>query len=112
MAEEGGGDRSGGLPRVGDLGAGKAGCRRRPLDDRRGRAGGRGGGQEIVPVVGGLIALLAFIWQIVAMVIAVRQCLDYTSTWRAFFVVLISLVPWVVLMIIALVITGIGASVF
>ncbi|MCE2456834.1 MAG: YIP1 family protein [Dehalococcoidia bacterium] len=43
-----------------------------------------------IPAVGGLIALLSFIWQIAAMVVAVRQSLDYTSTWRAFFVILIA----------------------
>ena len=34
----------------------------------------------------------AFLWQFAAMVVAVRQALDYTSIWRAFFVVLISFV--------------------
>ena len=32
----------------------------------------------------------ASLWQFAAMVVAVRQALDYTSIWRAFFVVLIS----------------------
>ena len=54
-----------------------------------------------VPVVGPLIGLVALIWQIACMIIAVRQCLDYTSTWRAFFVVLISLIPYAMLYIIA-----------
>lgn len=43
--------------------------------------------------VGGFILLLTFIWRLVAMVIAVRQALDYTSTLRTVFVVLISLIP-------------------
>ena len=46
-----------------------------------------------VPYVGGLIGLVAFIWSFVCMVVAVRQCLDYTSTLRAFFVILISFIP-------------------
>lgn len=46
-----------------------------------------------IPVVGGIIAFLAFFWQMAAMVVAVRQCLDYKSTWRAFFVILISAIP-------------------
>lgn len=37
----------------------------------------------IIPVVGMLVALVAGVWQLVAMVIAVRQALDYTSTGRA-----------------------------
>ena len=36
------------------------------------------------------IWLAALLWQFLAMVVGVRQALDYTSIWRAFFVVLIS----------------------
>ena len=50
-----------------------------------------------VPWIGGLIVLILFFWRMAAMVVAVRQCLDYTSTWRAFFVVLISFVPVIIL---------------
>ncbi len=46
-----------------------------------------------IPVVGGIIGLVVFIWQLAAMVIAIRQSLDYTSSLRAFFVVLIALIP-------------------
>ena len=66
-----------------------------------------------VPGVGGLIGLLALIWQIACMIIAVRQCLDYTSTWRAFFVVLISLIPYAILIVISTLVLGLvgaGAS--
>ena len=59
-----------------------------------------------IPVVGGIITLVALIWRFVAMLIAVRQALDYTSTWRAFFVILISFIPVVVLNVIVLVIIG------
>lgn len=61
---------------------------------------------SFIPVVGGLIVLVAFIWSVAAMVVGVRQALDYTSTLRAFFVVVVSAVPWVVLYIVVLVITG------
>lgn len=37
----------------------------------------------IVPVVGGVVVLAATLWQLVAMVVAVRQALDYESTGRA-----------------------------
>ena len=43
--------------------------------------------------VGFLIWVVASVWQLVAMVIAVRQALDYTSTLRTLFVVLIALIP-------------------
>ena len=50
-----------------------------------------------IPVVGGLISLVAFVWSFVAMMIGVRQALDYTSTWRAFFVILIAFIPVIIL---------------
>jgi hypothetical protein len=37
----------------------------------------------IIPVIGWLIGLLASLWQLAAMVVAVRQALDYESTGRA-----------------------------
>ena len=37
------------------------------------------------------------IWQLVAMVVAVRQALDYESTWRAVGVVVVGFVPLVFL---------------
>ena len=38
---------------------------------------------SFIPVVGGLISLATFVWTFAAMVVAVRQSLDYTSTMRA-----------------------------
>jgi hypothetical protein len=46
-----------------------------------------------IPVVGGLIDLVAAIWMLVAMVIAVRQALDYTSTGRA---VGVCVIGWII----------------
>ena len=46
-----------------------------------------------VPAVGTTIGLIALFWQLAAMVVAVRQTLDYTSTLRAFFVILIAFIP-------------------
>ena len=37
----------------------------------------------IVPGFAGIVYTLASIWMLIAMVISVRQALDYTSTWRA-----------------------------
>ena len=50
-----------------------------------------------IPILGVIIELVAALWQFAAMVIAVRQSLDYTSTLRAFAVVLISFVPVVII---------------
>ena len=43
----------------------------------------------IIPGLTGIIFLIAAVWMLVAMVIAVRQALDYTSTFRAIGVCLI-----------------------
>ena len=47
----------------------------------------------VIPAVGGIISMLVLVWQLAAMVVALRQSLDYSSTWRAFFVVLIAAIP-------------------
>ncbi len=54
----------------------------------------------ILPGVGSLAVSIVSIWMLVAMVIAVRQALDYTSTWRA---VGVCLVGWVLQIVISLV---------
>lgn len=51
----------------------------------------------VIPVVGGVLFFAASIWMLVAMVVAVRQALDYKSTLRAFGVCLIG---WVIQIII------------
>ncbi len=47
----------------------------------------------IVPGLAGIVGLAAGVWMLVAMVIAVRQALDYQSTWRAIGVCLIG---WII----------------
>jgi hypothetical protein len=46
-----------------------------------------------VPVLGGALSFAASVWMLVAMVIAVRQALDYSSTGRA---VLVCVIGWLV----------------
>ncbi len=50
-----------------------------------------------IPLIGVLISIVASIWMLVAMVIAVRQALDYKSTWRAIFVCVIGFIIYVVI---------------
>lgn len=50
-----------------------------------------------IPLIGFIISLAASIWMLVAMVIAVRQALDYKSTWRAVLVCLIGFIIYVVI---------------
>ena len=59
-----------------------------------------------LPVVGLIIFLVVSIWMLVAMVVAVRQALDYTSTWRAIGVVVLGFIPYVLLMYMAFVLLG------
>lgn len=47
----------------------------------------------IIPGLFGIVFMAAFIWMLVAMVIAVRQALDYTTTLRA---VGVCLIGWVI----------------
>ena len=63
-----------------------------------------------LPGIGWLIGLVIFIWKLAAMLVAVRQCLDYTSTWRAFFVVLIAAIPWLIIVGIVGALLGIGGD--
>ena len=46
-----------------------------------------------LPVVGPVVLVLVLLWMLIAMVIAVRQALDYSSTWRA---VGVCLIGWVI----------------
>ena len=50
-----------------------------------------------IPVLGPWVFTIASIWQLVAMVIAIRQALDFTSTWRAVGVAMVGFIPYVVL---------------
>ena len=50
----------------------------------------------VIPVVGPVVFSLVSIWQLVAMVIAIRQALDFTSTWRAVGVAFIGFVAYAV----------------
>ena len=60
----------------------------------------------LVPVVGIFIFSAASIWMLVAMVVAVRQALDYTSTRRAIAVVLLGFIPYALLTYMAFALLG------
>ncbi len=57
----------------------------------------------IIPILGGLIMIVVSIWMLIAMIIAVRQALDYQSTGRA---VGVCLIGWFVFVVIMLMISG------
>jgi len=47
----------------------------------------------IIPGLGGIIFTVAGIWMLIAMIVAIRQALDYQSTWRA---VGVCMIGWVI----------------
>jgi len=55
-----------------------------------------------IPLIGSIISTVALLWMLVAMVIAVRQALDYTSTWRAVGVCVIGAIPYLMLLFMAI----------
>ena len=50
----------------------------------------------IIPFLAGLINIIAAVWMLAAMIVAVRQALDYTSTLRA---VGVTIIGWLVQMV-------------
>ena len=64
----------------------------------------------IIPVVGLVVTFVAAVWQLAAMVVAVRQALDYRSTGRA---VLVCFIGWIVYLAISIgftLIRGLGSA--
>jgi len=47
----------------------------------------------IIPGLGGIIFFVAGIWMLIAMIVAIRQALDYQSTWRA---VGVCVIGWII----------------
>ncbi len=64
----------------------------------------------IIPGIGGIIFMIASVWMLAAMVIAVRQALDYQSTLRAVGVCMIGWVIQVIILMILFTVLGGGYS--
>jgi hypothetical protein len=66
---------------------------------------------RIIPILGGLVIFIIFLWQIATNVVATRQALDYPSTGKAVAVVLIG---WVAAMLVGVIFAflGFGARLF
>lgn len=45
---------------------------------------------SFIPLINVIILFITFVWMLVAMIIAVRQALDYKSTWRAIAVCIVA----------------------
>ncbi len=61
-----------------------------------------------LPGIGPLLLGIVSVWMLVAMVIAVRQALDYTTTWRA---AVVCLVAWLAVIVPAVLILGLMGAV-
>jgi hypothetical protein len=64
----------------------------------------------IIPGISQLIMFVAAFWMLVAMVVAVRQALDYKSTFRAVGVCIIGWIVQVVVLVLFLSLIGIGKT--
>lgn len=64
----------------------------------------------VVPGIGGLVMTVSWLWQLAAMVVAVRQALDYTSTGRAVAVCLVGFVVQMVVLFAFLALVGGGIA--
>lgn len=62
----------------------------------------------VIPVVGGFVNFIVFIWLFVAMIVAVRQSLDYSSTVRAVAVVGIGWILNVMIWLVTMSLIGVG----
>jgi hypothetical protein len=65
----------------------------------------------IIPGLYGIVNFIAAIWMLVAMVIAVRQALDYKSTVRAVIVCVIGFVIYIVVAMLIMMIIGMPSTV-
>ena len=64
----------------------------------------------VIPFLGAIAMFAASVWMLVAMIIAVRQALDYQSTWRAVGVCLIGWIAQMVLFGVVFAIFGGGSG--
>ena len=64
----------------------------------------------VIPVAGAIISFAVGIWMLVAMIIAVRQALDYKSTWRAVGVCVIGFIVYLVIMTFLFTIIGVNPA--
>jgi hypothetical protein len=61
----------------------------------------------IIPILGYLVRLVLGIWVLVAMVIAVRQALDYDDTFRA---VIVCVIAWVIMFVMTMIVAMLGVG--
>lgn len=65
----------------------------------------------VLPLVGPLIGIIISFWMLAAMIVAVRQALDYSSTLRAVGVCFVGFVVYMIVIVAISVVFGVGAAV-
>ena len=64
----------------------------------------------IIPALAAVVGIVSNIWMLVAMVIAVRQALDFQSTGRAVLVSVLGFVAYIAVFVLVAVVFGVGAG--
>lgn len=64
----------------------------------------------IIPALAAIVGVVANVWMLVAMVIAVRQALDFHSTGRAVLVAVLGFVAYVAVFVLVAMVFGVGAG--
>lgn len=65
----------------------------------------------VIPVVGGVVSFVAALWMLVAMVVAVRQALDYDGTGRAIAVCVIGFLVYIAAFVVVGILVGAAVAV-
>ena len=63
-----------------------------------------------IPIAGPLINFLAVVWMLIAMVVAVRQALDFRSTLRAMIVCILGFMVYIAILVGAALFLGLGGA--
>jgi len=64
----------------------------------------------IIPAIAGFVGVVANIWMLVAMVIAVRQALDFNSTGRAVLVAVLGFIAYIAVFVVIAAVFGVAAG--
>jgi hypothetical protein len=64
----------------------------------------------IIPAIAGIVGVVTNIWMLVAMVIAVRQALDFRSTGRAVLVAVLGFIAYVAVFVVVAAVFGVAAG--
>src|SRR4029453_6141744 len=64
----------------------------------------------IIPAIAGIVGVVTNLWMLVAMVIAVRQALDFSSTGRAILVTVLGFIAYIAVFVLIAAVFGVAAG--